>query len=111
MTDAELLDRAPARAVDHETDDETDAVILLQPRFRWRWVQKLFAPTPQQRFVRIHLDALGSWVWRRLDGHSPLRSLLSDLAQAFPDEPDATRRLLLFVRQLAGNGLITIRAE
>lgn len=107
MTDPELLDRAPRRAVDHETDEELDRVILLQPRFRWRWVQRLFAPNPAQRYVKIHLDDLGTWVWRRLDGETPLQALVADLERDFPDEPDAPRRLLFFVRQLAGNRLIS----
>ena len=110
MTDQELLSCAAAQGVGHEVDEETDRVILLQPRFKWRWVQRIFAPRPEQRYVRIHLDALGTWVWRHLDGETPLGDLVADLERAFPDEPDAARRLLMFVRQLAGTRLITIRA-
>ncbi len=108
MTDPELLDCAPTYAVDHEVDEELDRVILLQPRFRWRLLQRLLTPHPSQRHVKIHLDALGTWVWRHLDGETPLRDLVADIEAEFPEEPDAARRLLLFVRQLAGNRLINL---
>jgi hypothetical protein len=109
MTDEELLAAVAAPAVEHELDEETGQVILLQPRFRWGWVQRLLAPSPDKRHVRIHLDDLGTWVWQRLDGEVPLGHLAEGIAEAFPAEPEAERRLVLFVRQLAANRLITLR--
>lgn len=106
MTDTELLAAVPHPLVAHEVDPETGLVILLQPRFRWRWLERLMAPSPDKRYVKIHLDALGSFVWLRLDGLAPLGALAEALGARFPAEPDPKTRLCLFARQLAGTRLV-----
>ena len=64
------------------------------------------APTPDKRFVRVHLDELGSFVWLRLDGVMPLGSLAQALGERFPDQPGPQTRLCVFARQLAGTHLV-----
>lgn len=106
MTDPELLAALPHRRVAHELDNETGRVVLLSPRFRWRWLERLMAPSPDKRYVRIFLDDLGSFVWQHLDGETPLGDLATALCEAFPQAGDPKGRLCVFARQLAGTGLI-----
>ncbi|MDY0001239.1 MAG: PqqD family protein [Polyangia bacterium] len=108
MTDAELLTAVPRPLVGHEVDEVTGLVILLQPRFRWRWLERLMAPSPDKRHVRIHLDSLGSFLWLRMDGQTPLGDLAASLGERFPEEPDPKSRLCLFARQLAGTRLVEL---
>lgn len=108
MTNDELLCAAPRRLASHEMDEESGHVVVLQPRFRWRWLERLLAPSPDKRFVRIHLDALGSFVWQRLDGEAPLGDVVRAFGEAFPAETDPAHRVLVFVRQLLGTGLVTL---
>ena len=52
----------------------------------------------------MHLDELGSFVWKRFDG----QRTIDEIAQAMPqDDPDDVRhRLLVFVRRLERERLI-----
>lgn len=104
MTTAELLQAILVPTVDHEIDPESGHVVLLQPRFRRAWVQRFFS-SPGRRHVRIHLDAIGSWVWSRLDDATPMEAIAQELTGAFPEEEDPQMRIVLFARQLLGSHL------
>jgi hypothetical protein len=109
MDDAQLLRCHPEPAVASETDDETGRIILLKPRYGQTWLGRLLTRRLAKPWVRIHLDALGTWVWSRCDGERTLADLVEGLRDAFPDEPKPDQRLLVFVRQLVGTGLLRLR--
>lgn len=109
MNDAELMRCVPEPAVSSETDDETGRTVLLKPRYGDSWLGRLLTRRLAKPWVRIHLDDLGTWVWRRLDGEHCLADLVEDLRQAFPEEDKPEQRLILYVRQLVGTGLMRLR--
>lgn len=109
MDDTQLLRCLPEPAVDSETDDETGQTILLKPRYGQGRLGRLLTRRLAKPWVRIHLDELGTWVWQRLDGERSLAMLAVEMRTAFPDETKPERRLLMFVRQLVGTGLMRVR--
>jgi hypothetical protein len=109
MDDAQLMRCLPEAAVGSETDDETGQTILLKPRYGQTWLGRLLTRRLAKPWVRIHLDDLGTWVWQRLDGERSLADLAVEMRAAFPDETKPERRLLMFVRQLVGTGLMRLR--
>ena len=107
MTDPELLQAVLWPAVCHERDPETNHVVLLRPRFRAAWARRLLA-RPGKRHVRVHLDAMGTWVWDRLGPGVRLITVAQAMAEAFPEEPHPEARVLLFARQLLGSHLASL---
>jgi hypothetical protein len=109
MDDTQLLRCLPEPAVKSETDDETGQTILLKPRYGQGWLGRLLTRRLAKPWVRVHLDDLGTWVWQRLDGERTLADLSEELRADFPDQDKPERRLLMFVRQLVGTGLMQVR--
>ena len=108
MNDAQLLSCIPERAVGHETDSETDQIIVLKPRFGNGLIGRFLSWRSARTHVKIHLDPMGTWVWARCDGQASLADLADRMRDAFPEETEPTRRMLVFVRQLAGTGLLRL---
>ncbi len=109
MNDAELMRCLPEPAVSSDTDDETGRTILLKPRYGQSWLGRLLTRRLAKPFVRIHLDELGTWIWQRLDGQRTLDDLAVEMRLAFPKEQKPEQRLIMFVRQLVGTGLMHLR--
>ncbi len=109
MDDTQLLRCLPEPAVKSETDDETGQTILLKPRYGQGWLGRLLTRRLAKPWVRVHLDDLGTWVWQRLDGERTIADLSEELRVDFPDQDKPERRLLMFVRQLVGTGLMQVR--
>jgi hypothetical protein len=85
-------------------------VTLPRPRFRARWLARLLVPRFASPHVKVRLDRLGSHLFRGCDGQRPVADLVADLVAAFPEEPRAADRSLVFVRMLAGSGFVRLRA-
>ena len=90
------------------TDPDEGLVDLLIPRFPTRLGRLLLGrlrPEP----MRFHLDALGSFVWRRMDGRSDLGRIAQDLAKRFPEAQDAPyERVASFALLLRRNGFLRL---
>jgi PTH1 family peptidyl-tRNA hydrolase len=58
---------------------------------------------------RIRLDAIGSAIWRHLDGRTTLGMIVEELAETMEDDGEhLANRIDLFVRTLVGQGLLRI---
>ncbi len=109
MNDSDLLRCIPLPAVDCEKDSETGKAILLKPRYGRTWLGRLLTRRLADPWVKVHLDELGTWLWELMDGERTLAELATLLEEEHPDEEGARQRLLLFVRQLVGTGLMVLR--
>ncbi len=58
----------------------------------------------------LRLDAMGSQVWRLLDGR-PVSDVLAALQQQYPDEDDLAMRLGHYLGTLVGQGAATLQPE
>ena len=110
MSDDELLRCLLHPVVAHRSDEETGTVILLKPRFGKGWLGRFFTRHSTRPHVQVHLDELGSWVWSHLNDETPLGALLEPMGADFPELEEPARRLVLFARQLAGSGFVTVAA-
>jgi hypothetical protein len=61
------LDIIPVRNVSEYTDDE-GKITLMIPKFRHEWMRRWLIPGARSKYIKIHLDGLGSKVWRMMDG-------------------------------------------
>ena len=84
----DLLEFEPVRRVEWR-EGENGRVIIDRPRPAIRGLSGLLANanwlvTPR----RIHLDDIGSFAWRRLDGATKVRTLAGVMRESFPESGD-----------------------
>ena len=103
------LDLVPAHRVESESTDEQ--VVLLMPRYRdWLW-GRLVQPRlrGEKRFIRVPLDARGTWLWERIDGERNVGVLARGFREAFPEEEgNVEERVCQYVAALEGHGFLTV---
>lgn len=92
-----------------ETQD--GLVVLLRPRFiagpLARWLQ----PRLRRPHLRVKLDELGSFVWKRCDGRTTVGQIALALEEAFTASHQADKameRIALFLRELERGGMIRL---
>lgn len=74
---------------------------MLVPKFTSRFARRWFVPLLAKPDFRVHLDAVGSFVWRQCDGSMSLREIGGRLAERFGGDPEARRaEVTRFVHKL-----------
>jgi hypothetical protein len=101
-----LLDLVPERKIDFEVIDE-ERVVLLAPRFRLRWLRRIFEPRMKNPFVRVRLDEVGSAVWLACDGKTNVGRIASLLRDRFGEKIEPCHdRLAMFLHGLERGRLL-----
>ena len=106
----ELPDCYPEQAVGYELEGEK--VVLLRPRFikgpLARWLQ----PRLRRPYFRVHLDDLGSFVWKRCDGKTKVSEIVTQMEAHFGGgEIQLAERLAYFFQELERGEMIRMRIE
>jgi hypothetical protein len=96
----ELLDLRPFRR--HRAVDGDDGLVtVLVPKFTSRFARRWFVPLLAKPDFRLHLDAVGSFVWHQCDGAMSLREIAERVVARFGGDPDGRRAdVARFVRRL-----------
>jgi hypothetical protein len=100
-------DLRPQRTCEWKEDD--DRVTLLVPRFGrgrlGRLMGRLFNPRP----LDLHLDDIGSFAWRRLDGVNSVSDITTAMRRQFGEKTEpAEDRVVTFLTQLLRDRLVTL---
>ncbi|PID80400.1 hypothetical protein CSB20_07625 [bacterium DOLZORAL124_64_63] len=84
----DFLDLIPVGGVPYERDPADQRVVLLMPRYRDFFFGRLIQPRlgPEKRFVRMKLDARGSYLWGQMDGRRRIGDLVAGFREAFPED-------------------------
>jgi hypothetical protein len=101
-----FLDLIPERNCRWEKTGEgkTD---LLVPRFKNRFMKKIALKLGKSEFIKVHLDALGSRVWDRVDGShtvAQIGELMEKENEAFTHQ--LYERLIQFLTALSRHKFI-----
>lgn len=105
--DTIILTCIPHRVATHELA-EAGLVVVFQPRFSWAPMQRL-AVRWKRPFVRVRLDATGSFFWLQCDGQRNVQAIASAGRAEFGDKlKDADARVVTFFRTLAHAGLVRL---
>lgn len=102
-----FLDHVFARNPAHawETDENGAVTLAVEHRGLAHWVAHRFFHRPQ--ISRIHLDALGSFVWRSIDGARSVYELGGLVEERFAQEAHPVyERLAVFMKRLERCGFI-----
>jgi hypothetical protein len=90
-----------------ESEWEDGSAVLLKPKFMsgplaW-WLQ----PHLKNPHLRITLDELGSFVWRRCNGQTNVEQIAQELKAQFGEQFEyPMERVWLFLKQLHAQGVI-----
>jgi hypothetical protein len=109
LSTVNLLACRPERAVEAQQDGGCDGerYVLLRPRFlrgpfAW-WLQ----PRLRNPYFRVHLDAVGSFIWARCDGRTTVAEIADAMEAQFGAQvTPVVERLQLFLRQLEEGRMI-----
>jgi hypothetical protein len=87
----------PKRRLEWE-DGQGDLAVLLVPRFRRGPLSKWLQPRLKRPHIRVKLDRIGSFVWRRMDGAKTFNQVLGEMRTEFGEtiEPAEDRLIKFF---------------
>jgi hypothetical protein len=104
-----LLELKPRRNVEWEID-QNGAVVLLVSKFRGRLLQKWLVPLLKRPKFRVKLDRVGSFIWQRCDGETPVSDIATALLREFGSDIEPLyERISRFLGKLEREDLITIQ--
>ena len=75
----------PRPCVLFETDSE-GRITLLKPKFTSKFAHKYLAPLSKHKYYRIHLDDIGTAVWKRIDGKMSAGIIAEDIEKEFGEK-------------------------
>ncbi|MBS4035488.1 MAG: PqqD family protein [Ignavibacterium sp.] len=107
LQNANALDLTPVKLHPEEVDEQ-NLVTVLTPKFQNRFAVKYVLPKMENKFFKIKLDKLGSFVWLNLNGKNKVRELINISKEEFGEEiHPADERINKFLLQLFNNKLIS----
>jgi len=78
-------------------DGPEGMAVLLVPRFRSGPFAKWLQPRLKRPHIRVKLDQVGSFVWKRLDGQTQFTSVVEEMRNEFGSKIEpAEERLIKF---------------
>jgi hypothetical protein len=104
------LDLVPVVKNDIETIIHDDGLASITiPRFKKRWMVKLFLAKNKTNEIRVDFDVNGTAVWLQIDGKQSVRDILETLKEIAQTEKDYNNRVLLFLRNIYRNKFISVK--
>ena len=102
-----LLEVIPLRKSHITTEWEDDCAVIVFPRFKRAWIQRLLLPKSMSPYIRVRLEDKGTAVWNLIDGENTVNDIIEKLADQFKDEVGYESRIITFIGQLQKDGFIT----
>jgi len=101
-----LFDLIPEISKHITTEKEGGLSVITFPRFRSKFMQKIFVPRNKSATIRISLDEHGTAVWNLIDGYRTVGKITEMLAEHFQHEENYEYRVAEFVLQLYRQGFL-----
>lgn len=84
-------------------------VVMSFPRYKSKWMQRLFSHRGQILYNQIEFEEHGSAVLALIDGKRTVRDIVERLGEGhFKDEPGYEMRVTVFVQQMQKDGLLSL---
>ena len=98
------------RTIEWEDGPDGGAVLLV-PRFRKGPLAKWLQPKLRRPHIRVKLDEIGSFAWRRMDGKTPFSELVTAMKDHFGERVEpADERLKKFLTILYRDKFVALKA-
>jgi len=101
-----LFDLIPVISKHITTENEGGLSVITFPRFKNKFMQKIFVPRNKSATVRISLDKHGTAVWNLIDGYRSVGKITELLAEHFQHEENYEYRVAEFMLQLYKQGFV-----
>jgi len=101
-----LFDLIPVISKHITTENEGGLSVITFPRFKNKFMQKIFVPRNKSAIVRISLDEHGTAVWNLIDGYRSVGKITEMLAEHFQHEENYEYRVAEFMLQLYKQGFV-----
>jgi hypothetical protein len=112
LKEINTLDLTPVKQME-SADNADGKVDIILPRFRNQFLKRALQPRKKGDNITIHLDELGSAIWRMIDGTMNVHQICSKLQTEFPEKlnpPEETEeRVAKFLSLLYQERYITFR--
>ncbi|MCF7886122.1 MAG: PqqD family protein [Candidatus Marinimicrobia bacterium] len=96
----------PRPLVDSKVE-ENGNITLLKPKFKNRFLKKYILPRLKSKHFKIHLDKIGSAVWKHIDGQKTGVEIAKKVNQEIDEDLDPLyQRLAIFLSALENNNFI-----
>ena len=106
-----LLDLIPEKLCESEINEE-GKVTILAPRFKSKLGRKIFEPIVKKKYVKIHLDEVGTFVWNEIDGQKDIFELSKLLKKEFGEKVEPVYdRIGKFIAIMKVNGFIKLKEK
>jgi hypothetical protein len=107
MISNEFFYQIPVQNIEWEIDPETNLVVLKKLKFKNRLLKKYLLPRLGNRYFRIKLDKIGTFVWHRIDGKNTINDIANALEIQMGDEVRPIHeRLAKFISSLSRSQFI-----
>lgn len=103
-----LLEVIPVRCDHIVTEWEDDCAVIVYPRFKYEWMQRVLLPKSMSPDIHVRLEEHGSAVWRLIDGQRTVQEIISLLADHFLPDEDYASRVTTYVMQLQKDSFIRL---
>ena len=101
-------DVVPRRTIGWEDGPDGGAVLLV-PRFRRGPLARWLQPRLKRPYIRVKLDEIGSFAWRKMDGSTSFASIVEAMKKEFQDRVNpAEDRLSKFLTILYRNKFVQL---
>jgi hypothetical protein len=101
-----LEEIVPRRLVDSRTE-ENGKITLLKPKFKNPFLKKYILPKLKSKHFKIHLDDIGSAVWKKIDGNKNGVEIAREVQEEIDEELEPLyQRLAIFLSALKNNEFI-----
>ena len=108
-TKQNLFDLIPYISEHITTEREGELSVITFPRFRRKFMMKLFVPKHKSPNIRIRLDEHGTAVWNQIDGRRTIKQISDALAEHFNHEEGYEYRVAKYFSELYRQGFVKYR--
>lgn len=100
-TTSEILRCIPTPVFEAEENPDNGKVTIIRPKFTSHLGQVLFGSFMRAKHFKIHLDEIGSAVWKNMNGENDVQRIGEILAAQFgPEIEPIYDRLTQFIMQM-----------
>jgi len=101
-----LFDLVPIISEHIITEKEGELSVITFPRFRNKFMLKLFVPKRKSPMIRLTQDKNGTAVWDSIDGKRTIKEIADSLAEHFQHEENYEYRVAAYFLQLYKQGFV-----
>jgi len=95
----------PQKNVDYIIEDNGEITLVVE-KSKYTLMKAIIKFFNKSQNFHIHLDKVGSIVWKNIDGKKTIEDILAKMEEKLGEDPTYVRRLRTFMKQLEKSNFI-----